>query len=93
MSMSVVFRRAARRESDEAAHWYEAHRAGLGSDFALEIDRAMALVADDPTRFPLMHANVRCVRMRRFPYSVFFQVEPERLVVLAVFHARRDPVV
>ena len=93
MSLSVVFRRAARREFDEAALWYEARRVGLGSAFVLEIDRAVALAAEDPNRFPVMHANVRCLRVRRFPYSIFFLVESERLVVLAVFHARRDPMV
>jgi len=35
--------------------------------------------------------DVRCVRVRRFPYSVFFRAESRRIVVLAVFHARRDP--
>jgi hypothetical protein len=33
------------------------------------------------------------VRVRRFPYSVFFLPEPLRLVVFAVFHARRNPLV
>ena len=43
--------------------------------------------------FPKMHGEVRCVRVKRFPYSVFFLPEASRIVVLAVFHARRDPLV
>ena len=42
-------------------------------------------------RFPIMHREIRCARARRFPYSVFFRAEAQRIVVLAVFHARRDP--
>jgi toxin ParE1/3/4 len=42
-------------------------------------------------RFPRMLKEVRCVRVRRFPYSVFFLPETTRIVVLSVFHARRSP--
>ncbi len=91
MTLALVFQRAARREFDEAALWYEERRPGLGAEFVSEINRAVYLVAEDPERFPIMHRDVRCVRVRRFPYSVFFRIEPQRIVVLAVFHARRDP--
>jgi plasmid stabilization system protein ParE len=37
--------------------------------------------------------EIRCVRARRFPYSVFYRVEGDQIVVLAVFHARRDPII
>ena len=93
MTLAVVLRRAARLEFDEAAVWYESRRFGLGSEFVAEIERAIAAASAEPERFPIMHRNIRCVRARRFPYSVFFRVEPKRIVVLAVFHARRDPLV
>jgi toxin ParE1/3/4 len=93
MIRSVVLRRAARRELDDAALWYEERRVGLGGEFVAEIERAIGLVAENPERFPIMHRDIRCVRARRFPYSVFFRVEPTRVVVLAVFHARRDPII
>ena len=71
--------------------WYEERRPGLGFEFAEEINRAVYLAAENPESFPIMHRDIRCVRARRFPYSVFFRVESRRIVVLAVFHARRDP--
>lgn len=91
MTLEVVFRRVARRELDEAALWYEERRRGFGIQFVSEIDRAVDLAAENPQRFPVMYRNIRCARARRFPYSVFFRVESRRIVVLSVFHARRDP--
>ena len=91
MTLAVVFRHAARREFDEAALWYEQRRSGLGAEFVTEINRAVYLAAESPECFPIMHRDVHCVRVRRFPYSVFFHAESRRLVVLSVFHARRDP--
>lgn len=93
MTLKVVFRRAARAEFDAAALWYEARQPGLGTQFVSEIDRAVELAATQPERFPLKHKQIRCVIVRRFPYSVFFRPETHRIVVLAVFHARRDPMI
>lgn len=92
MTLAVVFRPAARAEFDDAALWYDERQAGLGAQFVGEIERAIDLAAKHPDRHPIMHKAVRCVRVRRFPYSVFYLAEAERIVVLAVFHARRDPV-
>lgn len=92
MIKPVVFRLAAQREFDQAIEWYEARWPGLGHDFLAEITHAVELIAESPARYPIVHRDLRCIRVRRFPYSVFFREETKRLVVLAVFHARRAPV-
>ena len=93
MTLEVVFRRAAQAEFDTAVLWYEERLPGLGTQFMSEIDRAVELAARHPERFPIKHNEIRCVQARRFPYSIFFRPEPRRIVVLAVFHARRDPTI
>jgi plasmid stabilization system protein ParE len=93
MSLEIVFRRAARREFDEATAWYEERLPGLGAQFVTAIDQALQQVADKPQQFPVVHAGLRCVHAYRFPYSVFFRIETRRVVVMAVFHARRDPAI
>ena len=44
---------------------------------------------------PELHAEIyRGVRrsfLRQFPYAVFYRVEENRVVVIAVMHTRRDP--
>lgn len=85
------FRKAARLEYDEAASWYENQRPGLGSEFVAEIETALQQACETPQRFPVMLLDTRCVRLRRFPYSIFFRIRSDRLVVLSVFHVRRDP--
>ena len=93
MNKKVVSRRAARDEFDAAALWYEERQAGLGTQFVSEVRKAIALATSDPIRFPIKHDVIRCVQVRRFPYSIYYVDEPNRIVVLAVFHARRNPVI
>ena len=91
MTLRVVFRRAARAEFEAAAMWYEERQIGLGAAFTSEIKRAVELASNYPDRFPVKYGAIRCVQARRFPYSVYFLPEAHRIVVLAIFHARRDP--
>jgi toxin ParE1/3/4 len=93
MTLKVVLLRAARAEFDAAALWYDLQQAGLGMQFVSEINRVMELASNHPERFPAKHLEIRCAQARRFPYSVFFRPEATRIVVLSVFHARRDPAI
>lgn len=93
MTLKVVFRPAARAEFDGATLWYEDRQPGLGAQLVAEIDHAVELASRYPDRYPVKHKSIRCVRVSRFPYSVFYAVELEQIVVLAVFHARRDPAI
>jgi plasmid stabilization system protein ParE len=91
MSLRVVFRRAARDEFEDAAAWYESQRHGLGDQFFSEIGESIENAAERPKQYPVVFADVRRTVCRRFPFAVYFRVRGDSLVVLAVFHGRRDP--
>ena len=91
MSLLVTFRHAARDEFIEAAAWYEVRHPNLGVEFIAEIDRCVALAAEQPMLFAIVHNGIRRVLAERFPYSVYYQAEARRIVVLSVFHVSRNP--
>lgn len=93
MSLPVTFHPAARVEFIEAAARYEAQRLRLGIEFLAEIERCVTLAADQPQLYAVVFKNVRHVTARRFPYSIYFRTGAQGLVVLAVFHSRRNPAV
>lgn len=89
--LAIEFLHAAREEFIEASRWYENKRAGLGLEFIAEIERCLTLATERPLQFALVRADIRRVVASRFPYSVYFRAEAHRIVVLAIFHGRRDP--
>ncbi len=93
MSLPVAFHRAASAEFIEASVWYETKRIGLALEFIAEIDRCVSLASTQPLQFTVVREDIRRVVARHFPYSVYFRVEEHRIVVLAVFHGRRDPAI
>jgi hypothetical protein len=39
------------------------------------------------------HEDTRRALLARFPYALFYRAEPDRVLVIACFHAKRDPLV
>jgi len=93
MSLPVTFHRAASAEFIEASVWYETKRVGLALEFIAEIDRCVSLASKHPLQFAVVSEDIRRVVANHFPYSIYFRAEESRIVVLAVFHGRRDPAI
>lgn len=89
--MRVSFRPEARAEALEAKAWYEAHVPGLGYKFADALEAALLSAVRMPLAFPVIEGDCRRVLMRRFPFSVVYRPERAGILVVAVFHHRREP--
>lgn len=93
MSRAVAFGKAAAKEFEDAAFWYETQHPGLGTAFVEAVRDAVRLAAERPSRYAVVYRDLRCLRTKRVPYLILFRVETDRIFVIAVFHARRDPAV
>lgn len=89
--MNVIVRPAAAADIEDAHRWYSERRAQLGTEFLLELRSAMARVLDRPESFAVVHRNTRRIRLRRFPYGLFYRIYDGTIVVVACMHGRRDP--
>ena len=71
--------------------WYENEQTGLGLEFLDELRAAYDRIVDGPFKYLQLRSNMRRALLKRFPYAVYFVVEDEIIVVLAVLHTSRDP--
>jgi len=92
MSYEIIVRPEAAREVQEAFDWYEEKNEGLGLEFLRAADACMAGVQRNPLASPVTYQEVRRALLRKFPYAIFYMVKEERIIVLACFHAKRDPI-
>ena len=76
---------------EAAFDWYENERAGLGLEFLEDLRATYDRVADGPLAYQDLRSGIRRALVRRFPYAVYFAVEADVIVVLAVLHVSRDP--
>ena len=91
MSRRLIIRPEAEAEMADAFNWYENRVSGLGAEFLLCLEAVFSAIVRNPQQFPQVHRIARRALTRRFPFEVFFVEDAERLVVLSVFHVKRDP--
>ena len=90
MTRRSVVRGRAEAEIAKAQDWYEKKQSGLGREFVAAVRATVRAVAERPESFPVDYKNARRALTRRSPCSVYFIVEPNRVVVVAVLHNRQS---
>lgn len=93
MTRKVIIRAEAEAEVQAAFDWYEEQSVGLGFEFLRAIDACLSSVRRNPFAYTVVHEpNVRRSLVRRFPYALFYLVDDDAVVVIAVFNVKRPPI-
>jgi plasmid stabilization system protein ParE len=91
MNNRIIIRPEAESDISDAYSWYEGRLSGLGSEFIDCIDDAINSILLNPESYAVALKNIRRILIRRFPYAVYYLYEESVIVVLAVFHFKRNP--
>lgn len=90
--MKLVVVPLALAELNDAAEFYSASaNADLGIAFVAEFERAATRLLGNPELGTVFRKGTRRYVLRRFPYSVFYQIDGDEIRVIAVAHQRRRP--
>ena len=90
--MKVFYTERGREDLNVAFSWYEQQRTGLGLAFLDCVEEVIETICSMPRLYPEYYKSFRRALVRRFPFSVFYTVEEEMIVVHAVFDNRQNPV-
>jgi hypothetical protein len=74
--MIVDFADAAADDVRQATRYYEAQREGLGLEFVNELELVVERIRTSAQSLALIAEGVRRVRMKRFPYGVYYTMSP-----------------
>jgi toxin ParE1/3/4 len=87
----IIIRPAAEADLVAACEWYNEKRLGLGDRFLDSATVAALFIAEHPEAYQVLHRGVRRAPLRGFPYGLLYRVHADVIIVVGVFHARRDP--
>jgi len=87
----VVLASAAERDIADALVWYRQRNALAADGFRAEVFDAIEHIGDSPLSRPADEDGNRHRVLKRFPYSVFYEVLESTVVILAIAHHRRKP--
>jgi plasmid stabilization system protein ParE len=81
----------ARRDFDESFDWYAERSVRAATRFLVAVETAISAIAADPMRFAVVDEVHRECPVARYPFRIVYRIVPDRIVVVAVVHAKRRP--
>lgn len=88
---TLAFHPSAGGEVRDAYRYYEDKKPGLGDEFIDALDDLFNLITDNPNLFAFDFNKVRKSPLKRFPFSIYYEVFEDRIFVYSVFHQSRNP--
>ena len=87
----VVLAPTAERDIADAFLWYRERNALAANGFRAEVFDVIEHIGGSPLSRPADEDGNRFRVLKRFPYSVFYEVLGSTVMVLAIAHHRRKP--
>lgn len=91
MALRIEYLDEALAEAEAAARWYAERSAAASVGFSEEIDEAESAIVQFPEGWPHFAHGTRRYLLRRYPFSVIYRLESDRILILAVAHGHRRP--
>jgi len=85
------FRNAADADVGDAHGWYRERGLDLADQFLQAVDQCVESIERNPQAYPKVHGEIRRALLHRFPYCLFYVIDPAEIVVLGCLHGHRDP--
>ncbi len=87
-------RPAAKQDFDEAADWYRDRDRSVRSRFTAAVRTSLSSIRQRPHSYPVVFGTeIRQILVDRFPYSVFYKIKGDTVLVIAIFHQSRNPII
>ncbi len=89
--ISSVSSDAERELIDGAVYYAQEGSTDLGLAFIAEFERTLEVLGHYPKLGPPWRGETRRMPLRRFPYSVIYQLKADEIRVIALAHQSRRP--
>ena len=90
--MTVIYLPESEQDLKEIFEWYEEQQEGLGETFLMAVGGMTNHLRSYPERWRVVVGNTRKALMRRFPYSVYYNLKDEEtILIVAIIHEKRHP--
>jgi len=95
MTRPIRWTTKAATQLQEAATYLEGQRSGIGLPFVDHVEAILQMASEHPEVFPCVPEapgnEVRRGLVRRFGYWIIYEILPEEILVLSVWHGAREP--
>jgi mRNA-degrading endonuclease RelE of RelBE toxin-antitoxin system len=89
---SVSFSKKALSDIQQTINYYEAIQEGLGEKFRINLTAVLERIRRNGKFASIRYDNIRCARVRRFPFLVHYQIfSNNNVLIVAVYSTYQKP--
>ena len=89
--MKIEFLPLAKSELDDAVEYYNLQVQGLGNRYKSEARETINRISIFPTAWQEVKSEIRRCIMHRFPYNIYYSIQDDIILILAIAHQHRKP--
>ncbi len=89
--MRYVFHPDALREYSETAKYYKKISPELGKACVDEVEKSIRIILSSPETWRPIDDDIRRYLLHRFPYGIYYTIEDDYILIIAVMHLSRKP--
>lgn len=89
--MTIEISTLAYSEIEDARVYYNLQQENLGERFKEHIKQSVDSIAQFPMLYPKITDELHRVIVHKFPYSIFYALFDEKIVIVSVAHQHRKP--
>lgn len=91
MTFRYILSPFAEEDLDAIHEWYQQCDENVFKRFDKAISEKLTSILSNPHQNPIIHRDIRRAVMKKFPYSIFYQIIEDRIIILSVLHHKRNP--
>lgn len=91
--LKLIINPFAEMDTQLAQEWYNLQKDKLGDEFLEELEITISNIASNPFQYAKVQLDIHKAVMRRFPFNVYYTIQNELIIVFAIFHNSRNPLV
>jgi plasmid stabilization system protein ParE len=80
----------AKKELQTAVKWYNKKKIDLGKSFYIQVKSTYKYIQQYPEGFEIKYNGFRGTTVEGFPFILFYDIQPNYIVIVAVFHTSKD---
>ena len=89
--MTLKISQLAFLEIEDAKEYYNLQKPTLGDTFKNDVKRSLESIKEFPNLYPNITNDLKRTLLHRFPYSIFYAVTNNTILILSVAHQHRKP--
>ena len=90
--MILKLSKIAQTEIEDAKGYYNLQQDNLGVAFKKDIQNTIDNIINFPKLYPNITSNIKRAILHRFPYSIFYTINEDTIIILTVSHQHRKPI-